>query len=63
MTKHADKNHSNNNKQGEPVTGSEGTYIGSRLMGLPHGFGKYSFGNGEIFVGEWHNGYMHGEII
>ena len=39
---------------------SNGTYIGPRLYGKPHGFGRCSYPGGEIYVGEWKDGRMHG---
>ena len=37
------------------------TYEGSFVNGLFHGYGKFTWFNGNIYIGDWHYGKMEGE--
>jgi len=39
------------------------SYEGRFRNGLPHGFGKYTWENGDIYEGRWRNGKPHGKGI
>jgi hypothetical protein len=41
----------------------DGVYDGARFLGKPHGFGRFTFSGGEIYVGEWAEGRMHGIFL
>ena len=38
-------------------------YVGPRFMEKPNGFGRCTYPNGDIYVGEWKDGFMHGAML
>ena len=52
--------------QGQPSVSGEGDtsavsgYEGEYLNGKKHGWGTFTWPNGELYVGEWKNDQMHG---
>ena len=46
---------------GKGLAKGKDTYEGSFKKGLPHGDGKYTWENGDYFVGSWKNGKKNGK--
>jgi hypothetical protein len=46
-------------ESGCPTSGA--SYLGDHVNGLRSGFGIYTWGNGDVYVGYWEGGYMNGE--
>ncbi len=45
------------------LTTKEGTYEGEFLQGKKHGFGRFEYGNGILYVGDYNNGVREGSGI
>ena len=46
---------------GKGTAKGEDSYTGEFRKGLPHGFGKYTWGDGKVYEGDFKNGSMEGE--